>query len=172
MLNNKNQIREIVNRMLDDTGMSTMTLIDLNKFLRLENIKLFKLSSEEWNKKFSKQKALAILLKTEKDKIIILNEHALKEDETFTIAHEIGHLFLHTDKDKPQILCRHGEVEDKEQEDEADYFAACLLMPEKAVLDLVKKFEIPSVSKFADIFGVTSETARRRFVELNITCTE
>ncbi|MGL4904614.1 MAG: ImmA/IrrE family metallo-endopeptidase, partial [Cetobacterium sp.] len=116
----------------------------------------------------------AILLKSDDKKIIIINEeaHKLEEDKIFTIAHEIGHFFLHTIEKKPYVLCRHGELGNKQEEDEADYFAACLLMPEKIFKELINKVEIPSVKVFAKIFGVSEITTRKRFSELNIFCVD
>ena len=59
----------------------------------------------------------------------------------FTLAHEVGHWILHRPllkaakrlaKDTPQILCRSSDAK-APIEWQADYFAACLLMPELAV---------------------------------------
>ncbi|MFZ5233694.1 ImmA/IrrE family metallo-endopeptidase [Enterobacter bugandensis] len=70
---------------------------------------------------------------------IIYNEN-IKEDgrKNFTIAHEIGHYCLHSDRE--EVQCRLEDVgafsltpHGKEIEKEANEFAACLLMPEKDV---------------------------------------
>ncbi|MGL4868375.1 MAG: ImmA/IrrE family metallo-endopeptidase, partial [Cetobacterium sp.] len=93
----KKEISDRVNKLLEINGMSTMPLIDLDLLLKSEGIKLFKFSKSDWNdKKFPE--ASAILLKSDDKKIIIINEeaHKLEEDKIFTIAHEIGHFFLHT----------------------------------------------------------------------------
>ncbi|MGL5903797.1 MAG: ImmA/IrrE family metallo-endopeptidase [Cetobacterium sp.] len=169
----KKEISDLVNKLLETNGMSTMPLIDLDLLLKSEGIKLFKFSKSEWKDK-NFPDASAILLKSGNEKIIIINEqaHKLEEDKIFTIAHEIGHFFLHTTEEKPYVLCRHGQSGDKEKEDEADYFAACLLMPEKIFKELVNKVEIPSVKVFAKIFGVSETTTRKRFSELNIFCVD
>ncbi|MDA7749655.1 ImmA/IrrE family metallo-endopeptidase [Litoricola sp.] len=64
---------------------------------------------------------------------------------TFTIAHEIGHHVLHKElydeliSDRSQILCR----EEKKKpliEQQADRFAASLMMPRRMLVDEVEKF--------------------------------
>ena len=52
----------------------------------------------------------------------------------FTIAHEFGHHYLGHPLQNGAIICDSDSVLEKnkpEQEKEADYFAACFLMPEK-----------------------------------------
>lgn len=59
----------------------------------------------------------------------------------FTIAHELGHWFLHQ-REQTSLFCRHGQVEDEPAaerpplpriEEEANQFAATLLMPAEMV---------------------------------------
>jgi len=82
-----------------------------------------------------------------RQKRIAINERLLQENVGrmfFTCGHEIGHIMLHSryisgNKEKPlkrsveqEIVCR--EVASKKRgEWQADYFAACLLMPEENV---------------------------------------
>jgi hypothetical protein len=57
----------------------------------------------------------------------------------FTIAHELGHWVMHRREGQQSLFCRHGSVEPSERdesppeqlthEDEANIFAAALLMP-------------------------------------------
>jgi len=71
----------------------------------------------------------------------------------FTVAHEIGHIALHTNLvgqfddtkavgapmlDDAKIVCRSSQRRDR-GEAQADRFAACLLMPEKMVSDAWKR---------------------------------
>lgn len=62
--------------------------------------------------------------------IIVLNgEKGTKERQQFSIAHELGHMILH----------RNAEKVTEEMEKEADEFAGCFLMPERALkADLVR----------------------------------
>lgn len=75
---------------------------------------------------------------------LICTDKSLLDDRAegrlnFTFAHEAGHWILHRKlvgisevvrDDKPAILCRKKDAK-KPIEWQADYFAACLLMPEK-----------------------------------------
>lgn len=67
--------------------------------------------------------------------------------EIFTLAHEIGHAVLHMDADTPfiddSVTLSGRSTNEKEQE--ANYFAACLLMPS----DEVDRFLDLRVSEFA-----------------------
>lgn len=82
-----------------------------------------------------------------KRKRIVVNEKLLKENlgrMFFTCGHEIGHILLHTkylpeaagDSSQPyarqEIVCRETTSK-KRGEWQADYFSACLLMPEEKV---------------------------------------
>lgn len=94
---------------------------------------------------------------------IIYNEN-IKENgrKNFTIAHEIGHYCLHSDREEVQCrledmgtfsLTPHG----KEIEKEANEFAACLLMPEKDIQQqlLDKKLDMTLVLDLALRYGTT-----------------
>lgn len=87
-----------------------------------------------------------------KRKKIILNELYEKNFiqnvglKNFTIAHELGHWFLH--KNLPREKNLFGEdfictvkISDSQIERQANYFAACLLMPEKFVRADFEKFQ-------------------------------
>jgi len=57
----------------------------------------------------------------------------------FTIAHELGHWFLHQ-REQTSLFCRHGQVDERDErpplppiEEEANHFAAALLMPAEMV---------------------------------------
>ena len=74
---------------------------------------------------------------------------------TFTIAHEIGHHVLHKElydeliSDRSQILCR----EEKKKpliEQQADRFAACLMMPRRMLVDEVEKYGKPMPRTLGD----------------------
>ena len=61
------------------------------------------------------------------DKIIFVNSAEGSGRRRFTLAHEIGHVVLHPG---PVVDLRETEGSKEPKEKEADYFAACLLMPE------------------------------------------
>lgn len=70
------------------------------------------------------------------DRIIFSNSSLILAREIFTVAHEIGHHKLHL-AEQGIAMIRDDDFNDRdENEIEANYFAACLLMPE----DKVHKF--------------------------------
>lgn len=92
---------------------------------------------------------------------ILLNEKDSENRKRFTIAHELGHYFLHTeilksDEILVDTLYRMKTDENKEIEKEADYFAGALLINKK----LLEKMHSQGhyISSLAQIFEV-SESA-------------
>lgn len=84
----------------------------------------------------------------------------------FTIAHELGHYFLHKDfylanSDKYEVLYRKpiDSQENTYMETEANTFAAHLLVPKK-VLD--KYHEIASIESLSNLFAVSEDVIRYR----------
>ena len=91
---------------------------------------------------------LGFALKKDDDIIIYINTSIRLSREIFTLAHEIGHIMLHLNGEQPFIdnnaTIARGNADEKEQE--ANYFAACLLMPS----DDVERFidlELPDFEK-------------------------
>ncbi len=78
---------------------------------------------------------LGFALKRDEDFIIFINSSIRLSREIFTLAHEIGHIILHIIDNQPFIdnnaTIASGNLDEKEQE--ANYFAACLLMPSDEV---------------------------------------
>ena len=93
------------------------------------------------------------------DKKVVINEKITNQEGrmNFTIAHEIGHIILHSSL-KNHVLCRsgHGVYGDKKElvEIQADKFAAYLLMP----TDLINK-------KFKKHYNNPINVAKKTFVE-------
>lgn len=95
---------------------------------------------------------------------ILLNKNDIKVRQRFTIAHELGHYFLHQDFLKNEeihidtmyrTVGRSGlEIEEeREREKEVDYFAGALLM-NKTLLEKMHK-ENNTIKELAEIFNVS-----------------
>lgn len=91
---------------------------------------------------------LGFTLLKDNDTVIFTNTSNRLSREIFTLAHEIGHVILHMNNGdsyiEDNVTISGRSTDDKEQE--ANYFAACLLMP----ADEVEKFldlEIADFSK-------------------------
>ena len=111
----------------------------------------------------------------ENDKYVIyVNETHTPERQRFTIAHELGHYFLHREKLQkedhgivdtikiasglPQLSRRDGVT--TKQETQANAFAAELLMPEEIFKKIYK--ETNTIEEVAAHFRVSSEAAAVR----------
>lgn len=101
---------------------------------------------------------------------IVVSEQQPKKRRNFTVAHELGHLFLHMgyqiDQNKwerqQDTYYRKGN---SDEEYEANEFAAALLMPKKEykkVMDKYTEGNFVYTSKVADEFNVSVNAASNR----------
>lgn len=103
--------------------------------------------------------------------IIYVSPFQSSERKKFTIAHELGHLFLHMgyrinsdlwNKQKNATYYRSG---DSLMEYQANEFAAALLMPQKEYKKIMDQYTIGNkveTDKVADYFGVSVSAASNR----------
>ncbi len=111
---------------------------------------------------------------------ISINEDQAKTRQYFTLAHELGHYFLHKDEIKKEgiivdteffdgnrALLRPNELKESSiLETEANQFAAALIMP----ADLVKRAweELKSVEECAKVFNVSTSAMSIRLERLHL----
>ena len=92
------------------------------------------------------------------------NESAVRRN--FTIAHELGHyLFGHTSSSEYANLLFRRPLEEQEDpiiEQEANCFAANLLVPEQFLKDIIKKYPFANNQQLGNIFGVSDTVIRIR----------
>lgn len=108
---------------------------------------------------------LGFALKKENDIIIFTNTSNRLSREIFTLAHEIGHVILHLNTGETFIddsITISGRSTD-EKEQEANYFAACLLMP----TDDVDRFLDLELNDFATN-GLSAMDIARIMSEFNV----
>ncbi len=113
----------------------------------------------------------SIEIRSKHDFTITLPEHTPELRDRFTIAHELGHYVLHylylnqyLNRDiKTLKVARYGKGQ---SESEANWFAACFLMPEKEFKAKMK--ELSNYIAVADFFGVSSMAAYYRSKGLGI----
>lgn len=101
---------------------------------------------------------------------IVVSEQQPEKRRNFTIAHELGHLFLHmgyeidSDKwDKQQYT--YYREDNSNEEYEANKFAAALLMSQKEYKKVMDKYtdgNLVDTSKVADEFNVSVNAAANR----------
>lgn len=102
----------------------------LNKIIEGENIKL--IPEYDWPFEYCGR-----FIREEDEVTIIYNANHSKEMQAFTFAHELGHYYLqHFDDSKEENICLSRDLgrlddddENKQKEVEANFFAACLLLP-------------------------------------------
>lgn len=127
----KREIRIKANAFRERCKVSQYGIIDLFKDCSRLGYKLLRYP-------LGKSADLGFTLIKDNDTIIFTNTCSRLSREVFTLAHEIGHTVLHMDNNTSfidnNITISNGSTDIKEQE--ANYFAACLLMP----ADEVEKF--------------------------------
>lgn len=108
------------------------------------------------------------------DKIIGINSQRDLETKRFIIAHEIGHYCLHYNENNDNGMYAHRENKKgkDEQENDVDFFAACLLMPCKQFREKYEELREKQLNE-SDIilllqkhFNVPAESAKRRIKEI------
>ena len=94
------------------------------------------------------------LLKTGRNMVIIVDRRLDKVRQRFIIAHELGHYLLRTNPDDPVFARRESAHGRTDGENEADYFAACLLMPsddfKRSIQKLCVDFNIANCEAMSD----------------------
>ncbi|WP_296710712.1 ImmA/IrrE family metallo-endopeptidase [Rhodoblastus sp.] len=106
---------------------------------------------------------------------IAYNENSRIERRRFTIAHELGHFLLPFHGENAQCAkADMGVIKSQEKrqqrEAEANRFAAALLMPKKLFAGDIRRLGAPEVSHIVTIaerYGVSKESAARRYTELS-----
>ena len=93
--------------------------------------------------------------------IITINGSHASTRQRFTVAHELGHLMLHSLGRKFRDV--YSAATNSREELEANQFAAELLMPQSFMVNVPRSTD-PAV--VAQHFGVSHDAARRRISEL------
>ncbi len=139
--NRKREIRRQADSFREKCKTSRYGIIDLFKECERLGYKLLRYPLGE-------KADLGFTLKRDDDIIIFINTSSRLSREIFTLAHEIGHVILHLKGGEPFIdnqATIAGQSED-EKEQEANYFAACLLMPSDEVNRFID-LELPDFEK-------------------------
>lgn len=107
-----------------------------------------------------KDDLLGFALIKDSERIIFSNSSLILSREIFSIAHEIGHQKLHLSEQGLQIIKDDNFDDRNDLEIEANYFAACLLMPMEKVQQFIRfKLEDKPVNKWSglDIAKIQTE---------------
>lgn len=119
------KIYEYVDKVIKDNNIITAP-VDLVKICNAEGIEIVKKNMDDRTSGF-------IVIKKEDEKIrkvICINENHSTFRQFFTIAHELGHYFMHYDKTNDFYAHRDdGKILNRKIEREANIFASLLLIP-------------------------------------------
>ena len=129
------------------------------------------------NAKFSDESCAALIAKRQHTTRIFVEQSDPPYRKRFSIAHELGHHFLHLQEDGEILDSRTDMFRQKEpmsgpisavrlREVHANWFAASLLMPEELVRSEWEKS--PSVSQLAKFFNVSEEAMGYRLDVLDL----
>lgn len=147
MSKTNDKLEELTSNILLDNDMYRIP-VDVISIAKSNDIKVFEASLD---KKISG----AIRYNKATDKFeILINKNDAKVRQRFTIAHEIGHFFLHKEMLKDDEI--HVDIlyrMTNEQEKEVDYFAGALLM-NKTLLEKAYK-DGNSITQLAELFDVS-----------------
>ena len=103
------------------------------------------------------------------EKTIYISSSAPLSRKLFTIAHEIGHFLLHN-KER-EVFYRTDslniDIQDQTEEQEANWFAASLLMPENYIREYWD--DVQNIHEMALIFNVSQIAMAYRLKNLKIT---
>lgn len=113
------------------------------------------------------------LLNSGSNMVIAVNDSLDKSKQRFIIAHELGHYILRENQEAP-IFAHRETSRESEQESDADYFAACLLMPTKSFKTSLEYFkqihenaqDCTLAALLSEQFGVPELAALRRIGEV------
>lgn len=127
------EIEQVANEVLTKYLKKRVSHKILNEIMATEAIKYKEIKSA--NDDF-----VGVLTKGNNEQAYIMVNGSISNDgcKHFTIAHELGHHFLQHQLTQNSFYCSHNEIVEggvwqNPIEQEANYFAACLLMPEEKV---------------------------------------
>lgn len=154
----KRDIRKQAYALRDKCKVSRYGIIDLFKECERLDYKLLRYPLGE-------EADLGFVMKRDNDIVVFTNTCIRLAREIFTLAHEIGHIVLHLERADSFIddAITIGGRSTDEKEQEANYFASCLLMPE----DEVDKFLDLEIADF-DSRGLTAMDIARIMSEFNV----
>lgn len=138
-------------------------IIDIFMICEKEGLKVEYFKSERNSKEYEIDGAFF-----RKENKILINSTRPPKQMVFTLAHELGHVVMHTDIER-DILLRNGKSSSADYlEKEANKFAACLLMPERMIKQQMEKWGISSTHPdiLANLFGVSLQSMSCRLKNL------
>lgn len=110
---------------------------------------------------------LGLIQKRDNSVRIIVNSEDIVTRRRFTIAHELGHFFLHHNGYEIEYLDKRSNTTNPE-ETEANRFAAELLMPEDLLRREYDKLMFPTARQLSRVFKVSEQAMSVRLKSLKM----
>lgn len=150
------KIAEITDYLPKDDNGNVIVPVDLGIILK-------KYALTAYDTTFKKSNVAGAFIRDKKE--IYLDETDPHARKMFTLAHELGHYFLHDNAEDIMFREQTADTKKRQQmEKEADEFAAELLMPENVIRSYWTIAE--SVQQLATIFGVSYSAMLNRLRSL------
>ena len=146
----------------------TSTPIDVDMLCRKENIQVRYINFGEIEDLVKKKISGAIQKSPDGRVTILVNEKDIETRARFTIAHELGHYYLHMDDCDAGKLITSFRMDQSPTETQANQFAAELLMPEELLKEEYRKMIIPVSDSLAKIFNVSKQAMKVRLDSLEL----
>lgn len=145
----------------------TSAPVDVEGICKKLDIRIARVSMDEIEQLVHRKISGAIQKRPGSTCTILINECDINTRARFTIAHELGHFFLHM-KDSENKVITSFRMDHSPQEREADRFAAELLMPERLVREEYERLLIPVSDSLAKAFDVSKQAMRVRLDTLEL----
>lgn len=127
----KRMIENTVNMLLNQFGYvsDTDTYVDISRLAKSVGFRVGESKQLDFN-----EDGFIAVSKDKKKLLIGVNDDRTMEEKRFIVAHELAHYFLHyVNSDLEEAVMHREHIKGKsEEENDADYFAACILMPEQS----------------------------------------
>ena len=164
----KKTVDQIVKGLLEKHNM-TAPPIDISKICEDEGFTVTVGDLTKLEEETGRGEISGVLFVREEDgdikKDILINNSEVPRRQRFTMAHELGHFFLHRRDGEAIISTRNGR---EPEEYEADTFAAELLMPRSMVVSRYKALLLPRAYTLANDFDVSVPAMKYRLDNLGL----
>lgn len=167
----KNIIIKKTNSLLNNFGYNNEadTYVDISKLAVSEGFKVGETSRIGF-----KEDGFIAISKDKSNKIIGVNSNRTFEEKRFIVAHELAHYYLHyIDSTLEGMIMHREQVKGKdENENDADFFAACMLMPAQSFKTQFEKLKLRGygetdvIDKLQLIYKTPRESIIRRIEEV------
>ena len=151
--------------------------VDVEKICKAEGISIDYVDFSELEKEIDGEQVSGAIYVDESTgkRFILVREDDPTARQRFTIAHELGHYYLHrNDENEVFVSLRQTSLDGLRRpsldprERQANNFAAELLMPEELLQKEYALYFFPSISHLSELFKVSKEALRYRLQKLGL----